>query len=806
MTFLFYCKLALRHLARRPTTAFINISGLAIGLACFILFGLYALNELSYDRFHQRAADIYRVYEWGEGLPGRPPSGIAGLSMAMGPALQQDFGDDIESMVRFRKRDNVLVRGPKGVDHLPVSYADASFFSVFTFPLRSGNASRALSDPFSVVLTRDMARRLFGREDVVGERVDIKTDSAFVPFQVSAVAENPPPNTVLPFGILVSYNYVLAHADKESLTDWYETAGDETYVLLHPGSTLPRDPRRLVAFRSRHLPQEGPDLVRQKQWDGRGIPPITFRLQPLRDIHFSTDIDQSMPPVDPSDIWILLGIATGVLLIACINFTTLSIGRSADRAKEIGMRKVIGGLRRQLVLGFLTESVVLAFLSALLGLLLAFLMLPFFNGLASTTLVFSFRQFVWLPVLILLTGLLAGSYPALVLSGFKPLEVLRSRVKLKGANYFTRSLVVLQFTLSSGLIIGTVIVLQQVAFMRSSDPGFKKENVIVLDASGTNVYPLLKQTLSSDPRVLSVAASQVGLGAGQGFMGGGFTIRGKDGFALEYPVDGDYIRTMGMTVLRGDARVSGGLSGRFSKWFSGDMIVNEAFLQEYGIPVDSALGQMVSGRDGHPRVITGVVKDFNYTSLHDKVGPQVFTRLDSSRVEHIYIRVGSFGALASILHAWKVLVPGFPCRYSFLDEDVNHFYDSETRWSHIIGWAGGISVCLACLGLFGLAALVAVNRTKEIGIRKVLGASVMRIVGMLSVDFLWMVGLAWVLSAPIVWYFGHRWLEGYAYRIGLQWWVFVLVGLAMAGVALMTVGARGVRAASRSLVEALRVE
>jgi putative ABC transport system permease protein len=809
-----YCRVALRNLGRQKALALINVLGLSVGLTCFIVFLLYAVNESGYDRFHSRAADIYRVDEWAKGSADREPGGIAGLSMGLGPALAHDF-PDVEHIVRFRSRGDRLVKVGGQLSRQTVSFADPSFFSVFSFPLLSGSAVHALEGAHSVVLTRDMARQLFGAENVMGKIVQIKIDSAYESFLITGVAENLPSNTLFDFGFLIGYASAEAHSDPRALSDWYETMGDETFVLLRHGSTLGTDLNRMIAFRERHLPGEAPDWIKNKQWDGKGIPPFTYRLQPLRDIHTNPSIDGSGNPVDPKHIWLLIGMAAAVLLIACINFTTLSIGRSAGRAKEIGVRKVIGSKRRQLVYQFLAESLALSFISGLLALALAGLLLPYVSGLTGTPLHLSFRQFPqlgWmLGALVLFTGLLAGAYPALVLSGFKPLEVLKSKVRLNGSNLFTRSLVVLQFVLSAGLVTVTLVALRQVSFMRSKDLGFQKENIIDVNASGledARVFPLFRQLIQADPQVKGITSAEIGMGDGNGFMGSGYSYHGKGGGSLEYPVEPGYIPVMGMQLLEGrdfDPRISADSTG--------SVIVNQTLLEEFHIPPALALGQtLVKVNDLNVPVsytIIGVVKDFNFTSLSQKVRPQLFFWPSGLRTNHIYVRVNPGDPSRILSHlgrVWKSLVPGLPFQYHFQDEEMNRMYESETRWSRVIGLAGGIAVCLACLGLFGLAALVAVNRNKEIGIRKVLGASVSSLVRLLSLEFSRLVLIALALSTPLAWYFSLRWLQGYAYRTSLEWWIFALTGALTLALAVATVSFHALRAAWSNPVESLKAE
>ncbi|HTJ13606.1 MAG TPA: ABC transporter permease [Dinghuibacter sp.] len=813
-----FCKVALRNLGRQKALALINVLGLSVGLTCFIVFLLYAVNENSYDRFHKRGGDIYRVVEWAEGFPDREPGGSAGLSMAMAPAMAQDL-PDVERYVRFRSRGNVLVKVGANVTRLGVSFADAPFFHVFSFPLLHGDPARVLDGPHSAVLTRDMAMRLFGSTDVVGRVIQTNfggrggLDTSYTSFEVTGVAENLPANSMFSFGILIGYPYLLRHSDTRSLTDWYQTAGDETFVMLSPGSTLPHDLQRLEDFRNRHLPDEARDFIKKKEWNGKGLPPVTFRLQPLTSIHTDPAIDGAGNPVNPRHIWLLIGMAAAVLLIACINFTTLSIGRSAGRAKEIGVRKVIGSKRRQLVVQFLAESLVLTVVSALLALGLTVLLLPYVSSLTGVALHLSFARFpglAWmLGVLTLVTGLVAGAYPALVLSGFKPLEVLKSKVRLHGSNLFTRSLVVIQFVLSAGLLTATVIILQQVSFMRSRDLGFQKENVIDIDAADNpSVYAVYRQRVLSDPRVQGVTSADIDLGAGAGFMGGGCSFRGQGGGTLEYLIEPGYISVMGMKLLAGrDFRPALSTDSTHS------VIVNQALLEEFHIAPDSAIGQVlnIDGMDDAASAYTiiGLIKDFNYATLSQKVRPQVFLWPQTLKHKHFYVRIAPgdpSGVLTFLGRTWSAMAPGLPFRYAFQDDEMNNLYATEARWSRIFGLAGGMSVFLACLGLFGLAALAAVNRHKEVSIRKVLGASVPGLVRLLSVEFSRLVLIALVIAAPLAWYLMHHWLQGYAFRIDIHWWVFAATGLVTLAVALLTVSLHALRAARANPVEGLRAE
>jgi putative ABC transport system permease protein len=807
-----YFKIAIRNLAKQKTLAFINIFGLSVGLACFSLFMLYAVNEFSFDRFHKKGNNIYRMYLWFEAKGEEEAHGMSYHPMPLGPAMKQDL-PDVENYVRIREGwGENFIKADNKVSREEVSYADPSFFSLFSFKLKSGSPATALKDLHSIVLTEATAEKLFGKINPVGKTVEIKTEDKFEPFTVTAIAENLPTNSTIQFRMLGNFNYLATiKSDAQVVENWHRIAY-QTYVQLKPGSDLTFNKSRLIAFRKKYLPDEEADS-RKDGWTGKG-PRIYFGLQPIRNIHTDTKIGGgAIDAIDPKTIWILLSIAAGVLIIACINFTTLAIGRSAGRSKEVGIRKVIGGNKRSLIFQFLTEALMLAFVSAMFGLLLGKILLPFFNQLSGRDLNFSFTQYpelLWLIIgLVLIVGLLAGSYPALVLSDFKPVEVLNTKVKLGGSNVFTRSLVTLQFVLSVGLIISTIIIMQQLNYMQSKYPGFNKENVVIVDVGGISdpkkLYALFKQELSAHPEIVGTASAELGLGASQGWSQSGFKYKGKDKEVVEYFVDPDYMHVLGLQLLAGR---------NFNPLLALDtvnsVIVNEAMVSDFGWTMQNAVGQRITGySDNLTPAVIGVVKNFNYFAFSKEIQPQMFHQFSSYQPYKFFVRIkpgGSSKALTILQTSWKKIAPDYPLKYGFLDENLNRFYQSETRWSNIVGWAGGISIFLACLGLLGLAALAVVNRTKEIGIRKVLGASISAIIGLISKDFLKLVVIAFTIAAPLAWYFMNKWLQDYPYRINIQWSVFVITGIATITIALLTVSFQSIKAAIANPVKSLRTE
>ncbi|MEO6491175.1 MAG: ABC transporter permease [Ferruginibacter sp.] len=806
-----YLKIAFRNLSKQKGLALINVFGLSVGLACFSLFLLYAVNEFSFDRFHKNADNIFRVYRWTEPIGGDEARGTSYMPMPLGPAMKQEL-PGVENYVRFRDAwGEDFVKAEGKVTRAKVCFADPQIFQVFSFRFLSGDQSSALENQRNVVLSEETAKQLFGSIDVIGKTIEIKEDK-FEPFIVSAVVKDAPVNSTIQFNIVASWAYMESTSSGQQGVNNWGRSGFQTFVQLKPSSKLMLEKAKLSAFRKKYYPDEDKDVRKNGDWKKAGSP-ISFGLQPLKEMHTDTRIGGgSIGAIDPKNIWILLSIAAAVLLIACINFTTLAIGRSANRAKEIGVRKVIGSGRKQLIYQFIAESLLLSIFSAFIGLLLSKFLLPFFNQLSGRNISFSFASYPelsWmLAGLVLVVGLLAGSYPAFILSGFKPIEVLKSKVRVGGSNFFTRSLVTVQFILSIGLVICTVIILQQLKFMRSKNPGFNKENIVMVAADGTDtkkVFPLFKHALESHTEVIGIAGSELGLGEGTGFSISGFEYNGKQRDVFEYFIDNDFIKLMGIKFLAGR---------NFDPAISSDtvtsVIINEAMVKEFGWTTQNAVGQELKGySENKTPVVIGVVKNFNFRPFREAINPQMFHQFNDYAPYKYFVKIRAGDPTASLdvmKKAWASVIPGLPFKYEFLDDSLDRFYKDESKWSNIVGWAGGISIFLACLGLFGLAALAAINRTKEIGIRKVLGASISAIIGLLSKGFLKLILLALVIAAPLAWYFMHKWLQDFAYRINIAWYVFALTGIAALLFALATVSFQAIKAAIANPVKSLRTE
>ena len=807
-----YFKIALRNLQKQKTLAFINVFGLSIGIACFTLLSLFVINEFSFDKFHKNAANIYRPYVLDNTSNGRPGEGSTDYSppkTTMGEAMKKDLLD-VQNFVRVQLPwGENLVRTDKNAERASLTFADKSLFSVFTFPLKYGNAATALQGLNDIVLAETRAKELFGADDVVGKIIEIQIGAAFQPFMVSAIAKDMPANSTIRFDILGNFLF----AQKNSLiigNNWHPTVW-QTYVQLRPGSTLPGDQRQLARFYMSLNPNYEADLKSSGLTWKKNEQPFIFKLQPLLSIHTDswfhgwsfTDYEV----IDPKTIWILFAIAVGILLIACINFTTLAIGRSAGRSKEVGVRKVIGAGKQQIIVQFLTETLLLTIVSAVLGMLLAITLLPWFNRLSGRELQFSISLYpqivLVLAGLVLIVGLLAGSYPALVLSNFKPVEVLKNKIRVGGSNLFTQSLVTFQFALSIILIVATTIILQQTKYLINKNPGFNKENVVAIDATQVDpnkIFPSFKQAALNHPEIVGVTSAAAGLGAGQDLLG--FSDKGLS--AAINVVDPDYIEVLGMRLLAGR---------NFEPMAATDtvkrIIINETMMRAFGWTLQNAVGQGIKNFQGQTAHVIGVVKNFNYRPLSEGVKNQVFETSADKGYPHFYIRINAGNpspAITVMQKAWSSAMPGVPMKYSFLDEDVNNYYNSEQKWSSIVGWAGGISIFLACLGLLGLAALGAINRIKEIGIRKVLGASVLNITNLLLTGFLKLIFIAFLIASPLAWYFMSKWLQDYANRINISWTVFLLAGVFAIVIAVITISFQAIKAALMNPIKSLRSE
>lgn len=796
-----YFKTAFRNLVRQRTFAIINLVGLAVGLATCLLIGLYVYDEWSYDRFHDKADRIVRIV-----FGGAVPGGEIKEANVMPPtaaAIQAEF-PEVEETTRLVQggRPFFLVDG-QSFNEEELAFVDASFFRVFNFPLLQGNAETALMEPYTVILTETVAKKYFGTADIVGREFAIKDDDK--PLKVTGVVEDLPSNSHIRFDIFAS----MASYPNAKSNSWMES-GFYTYVVLRPGTNYKALEAKLPALFEKYAGPQFPAAFGMTYTEYQKTGKIGLHLQHLTDIHLRSDFnDHLSAPGDVRYVYIFGTIALFMLLIASINFMNLSTASASKRAKEVGVRKVLGSGRFALASQFLVESLLLTFAALLLAIGLVYLALPLFSQISGKALSLDLFDHWWgLPSLLLTgvaVGLLAGSYPAFFLSAFRPVSVLKGKLTPENKGVGLRSgLVVFQFLISIGLTVCTMVVYKQLDYIRNKKLGYDKEQVLVLQTwpLGKN-EEIFRQQLLQDSRILHVTnSSYVPAGAthSNNFFVYPMEKPAQWVKALRYDVDENYIPTLGIELLAGR---------NFSADYGTDSlsaVINETAASAFGWTGDALGKTLVNGDNKHLKVI-GVVKDFHFKSLHESITPLVMVM--NENFGSLIVKTAP-GDVASLLHTmetrYNALPHDIPFSCSFLDERINNTYQAERKTGAILGIFAGLTILVACLGLFGLATFTAYQRTKEIGIRKVLGASVPSIIRLLSFDFVKLVLVAVVIASPIAWWAMNQWLADFAYRIEIQWWMFAIAGLAAVLIALLTVSWQAIRAAVANPVESLRDE
>jgi putative ABC transport system permease protein len=781
-----YFKITLRNIVRHKGYAFLNIAGLALGLAGAILISLWVLDENSFNRFHERVDSLYRV-EFDQDYSGKLfHVGVTPVPLA--PALKESI-PEIVDVTRYIRGGEFLVRVGDNVFYEENGrVVDPSFFRMFTFPAVEGDPVAAFSAPDSLVLTESAAKRYFGGAPAFGKTVSINNQRDAV---VRAVIRDVPANSDLRFDVLIPYAYMTSRRSEEVWTS--NSIG--TYVELGPGFDLAVVSSKIQDVVARHTSVED----------------LTFSLKPLADLHLRSYFGFDAPGGGGRYVSIFSIAAAIVLLIACINFMNLATARSSHRALEVGLRKVVGARRSQVVGQFFGESVLFSFLALALAIGFVALLLPAFNRLSGKDVGFA-TMLSWpvlpgLGVLTFLTGILAGIYPALVLSSFRPVRVLKGLVRAGFRSAaFRKILVVAQFTASVGLIIGTAVVFRQVDFMRDRSPGFDREHVAALQIRGdiAKSYQALKKSLLQSPRILGVTAATA-KPTEIGSNSDGVDWEGKDpNWSLStnmISVDADFPETIGVPVVEGRS-----FTAIDPLPDDPEFVINETLARLTG--TDPIVGTRFSYGGPQGRVV-GVVKDFHFDSLESKIEPLVILRGREEYYRYILVRLDRADireGMSVLETTWKSTIPDYPFEYSFLDEDFNGMYAAEKRMGGILRAFAAFAVLIACLGLFGLAAYAAEKRTKEIGIRRILGASIPEIVALLCREFLVLVGLANIIAAPVTILLMRNWLDRYAYRAEMGAALFVGVLAATMAAGLLTVIFQALRSASANPVGSLRNE
>jgi len=795
-----YFKIAWRNLLKNKTFSLINIAGLSIGLACTMLILLYVKDEISFDKFHKNVNNIYRIVS--KSKRGSVDYKNSHTGFLQGPQFAKNV-PGIESFVRIQSSAEDIKTGTE-IQSQELLRVDPIFFSVFSFPLLNGNAATCLSEPNSIVMSEDFARKQFGTSDAVGKIVMLKDDNQFVPFKVTAVAKRCPQNSSIKFEVLLPFKE--SEAEAQNKDNWYNFFLN-TFVVLNPKADLPAVEKQMQTFYLHEASETFKEMI--KRYGGGADESMgTYFLQSYTDMHMNTELPAQNGLVNASNpiySYILSGIALFILLIACINFVNLTVARSLKRSKEIGIRKVIGGDRNQLIIQFLGESFLLCMVAFSVAVLLVHLILPVFNDLSNKALSFSYLFDVKLIAgylaLLLLTALLAGFYPALVLSGFKPVETLYSRINLSGKNYMQKSLVVLQFALASFLIIATFTIYRQFNFLTKTDLGYDDTNIVEVNKEQIkhSEATYFKAELLKNPNITDVAARN------GGYWGTSAKLFNDSTISFDYEtIDESYIPALKIPVIAGR-----NFSGSYPSDVTNSILVNESFVKKAGWK--NPVGETVNFFYNNNEIfkVIGVVKDYHYQALNQKIGPQLFTLKTGNLYGTFNIKIKPGTATESLKFIQKTFKQNFPLSpwsYTFKDDQRIKDYESEAKWKQIIFLSALLTIFISCIGLFGLSVLSAERRTKEIGVRKVLGASVTNIVNALSIDFLKLVLVALIIAIPLSWMAANKWLQNYPYRITLDWWLFVLASLLVTIVAIATIITQAVKAAVANPVKSLKTE
>jgi len=807
-----YIKIAYRNLTQSKVYSAVTIFGLALGLAVSLLSVLYVVDELRYDRFNQKADRIYRVNA--DITYSQKESKIAVAPTPMAETLKRDF-PEVEEAVRLGKYGSHLVKADKStIRERRVLYADPTVFNVFTLPVIAGNPKKALAEPNSVVITQRMARKYFGTSNALNRTLMFDTDQVR---RVTAVIADIPAQSHFQADFLLPL-----HETEEAKVNKWGNHVFNTYLLLRPET----DPKSVEAkFEQILQTYMDPALQRffhttlaETRKAGNNF---SYSLMPLPDIHLYSDRAGELLPNNSIEyIYLFLGIAFFILLIAVFNFINLSTARSAKRAREVGVRKVMGSNRAHLIGQFLAESLLFTFLALVAGIGLLYLLLPDFNMLAGKTLsvgeVIDGQAIGFLILGTVLVGLSAGLYPAFYLSSFQPVEVLKSKFWIAPGRYNLRGfLVVFQFALSVLLIIGTLLIHQQLHYIQTKKIGFTKEQVVVVKTNETPASDIL----AFKQEVLRNAA--VKMGTVSGFLPvasnrwndmwypAGTTDQKQSVNMQEWKVDPDYIPTLELKLVQGRNFAEGRVAD------STAVIINESAAKRLGYA--QPVGKTIHKSGGEQLTIIGVVEDFHYESLRAMIEPVALVidaKMLGSSVEKMALEAVSFrlhatdipATLHSMEATWKKTAPGRPFEYTFLSDEFDALYRTEQRIGQLFWGFAVVAVLIACLGLFGLSVFAAEQRTKEIGVRKVMGASVSSITTLLARDFLKPVLIAIVVASPIAWYGMDRWLQEFAYKTDIQWWVFALSGLLAVAIALATVSFQSIKAALANPVKSLRSE
>ncbi len=793
-----YLKTAFRFLAKNKAFSFINVVGLTLGLTCCFLITLYIKNELSYDKFETNGKRLARVIMQ-YSFSGSESNEGNYTSVRVAAVFPGTFSE-VESAIKMTEYARVVRYNDKLFEEKKFMYADSNFFSIFSFKLLQGDIHNVLATPYDVVLTQSTAKKYFGNDNAINKTLRVGNDSNL--YRVTGIMQDCPSNSQIQLDFLASFSSLGITPDYE---ESYWDANYTTYLLLKNKNDIQQLQAKLPAFM-------------KKEMQGQGAA-INFFLEPFEKIHLYSPYDSFTPNTSMIYVYILAAVALLILIIACSTYINLSTARSLERAKEVGVRKVMGAAKTQLFWQFINESVILCLIAVVLSFMLSALLVPAFNQLTNKQLqinnLFSLQFISFSIVVALCISFFAGAYPALVLAKFQPVKVLKGSFKNTASGQVLRkTLIVFQFVISVFLIISTFVIQQQLYFIQHKKLGYNREHVLVLpmdDKMLANI-DVIKQEFKTNPDVLSVSRCVHSPVEG----GGGYNMRSaimpddQQIAITANPVDEDFVNTIGLQIIAG---------ANFTKQDVKDLandnsqdknlyhfILNESAAKQLGWTAQQAIGKkMYMGpREGFVR---GVVKDFNFESLHSAIKP--FVLFPEFRGRELLIKLNGehlTQTISFLQTKWKSFVPDRPFEYHFLDEDYDKLYQSEIRLGEVMKILTCIGILLACFGLFGLSSYAMQQRKKEIGIRKVLGANITNISALLAKDFIMLVLVAFVIAAPIAWFAMNKWLRDYTYRINIEWTTFLFAGILAIAIALLTVSFQSIKAAIANPVKSLRTE
>ncbi len=792
-----YFRTALKNLTNNRLYSFVNITGFSIGIASCMLIFLYIQYELSYDSFNTNADRIYRLTEILH-LP-KEDNARAVSSPPMASTLQSSL-PEIQKTVRINFSGRIISYNENKIHGTSIIYADSTLFDIFTFPMIQGNPRTALVNPYSIVLTETTVKKYFGTEPAFGKTMKL---SDTINLTVTGIIKDVPENSHLGFDCILSRTTIFELNKQNEDNNWFDN-NYWTYLLLPPG----------YDYRSLEPKIDGvieKAMVQARKETGLWY---NFKLQPITDIHMKSDLRAEIKPnSDIKYIYIFSAAAILILLIACINFINLSTARSVKRSKEIGLRKVAGAMRGQLISQFLSESSLFAMVAGAFAIGIILLALPYFNQFTGKVLTLNYLlnpaiQFIYLGI-ILSVGFLAGLYPAILMSSFKPVKAIKESIKHGWQDVLIRKgLVIFQFTISVILISSTAFIFEQLRFLQNKKLGMKKDQVLQIpiqyeDLSRTKTIQYELRKISG---VVNVSITSFSFKEGVPWVA---TLpegaSENEVFSISsMAVDENFLSTYQIALVTGR-----NFSSEFPTDTSESFIVNETAVKYFGwgTPLQS-IGKTIDWGLGKKGKVIGVVKDFNFSSLHDNIRPLIIHILpDDYGFVAVLVKPGNINqTIKHIENAWKNIATNSPFAYSFVNEDFENLYKAEHNMQTVLSLFTLLSVFISCLGIFGLAAFTIRQRFKEIGVRKVLGASVSNIAGLLSKDFLKLVVLAVIIASPIAYFGIYKWLESFAYRINISWWIFLVTGIAVIAIALATVSFQAIKAALANPVKSLRTE